>query len=443
MIKTHGKSNFSLMLVAAGIMLALAPGQSRAVYYNLEPTQLLVLGEIKSMNAELVTANTSLGTIATNTTTLNTYLETGNNGNGLIPLLSSINDKLGKSNANESETELTQNSAARARIYDESMLGLKAGATPTQETFQRACVAVTSRMTTPQGHGAAGGASDVFRNARSFAPENEQAMTAEATESTRLADLVAARGKKGFCDAQAIKNDSPGCVGQSPGAMPNADVRSSSLTMGATAVPEEPTNGSLDQAQLDAGHAYIRQSQPQPAAIPDDAARQTAEGKTYMAYLNKYVARQAASRDAMSSILDSHAQIPSTINGKAEMSPSLQDWRAKKVAWEQTFGPQIKFPETPSERDTMRFEVFNHYSNAEYISSIARIPVGRPDIVGGIAQVGKEQLALQALNTRILFQMLERQEQANILLAQILNQSMDPMTRKEMTASVAKMASKQ
>ncbi len=359
----------------------------------------------------------STTTTATGITELNTYLQTGYNGNGLIPLLSSINDKLGKSNSNEANAQLNDNVAARERMYDDYMLRMKADATPTQEEFQRACVAITSRMTSPQGGGAAGGTSDAFRGVRAAAVTSEQRFSRPAPSSTRLADLVRDRQGAGFCSEEAVATNSPGC--KTAGAMPNADLRASSLTMGATASPTDATNGSLSPQQQQAAIAYIENSLPQPPDIPKESARNTTEGRAYMVYLNKFVARTAAGRDAMSNILASHAALSETVGGQTSDSPMMQNWLKMESTWGRIFGPQLKFPRSPSERDQMRFYVFRYASDPNYPSDLAHMSE---------KSLLQELIQVNALNSRINFQILERLEDTNKLLFQISNNQLDPVT---------------
>lgn len=380
--------------------------------------------QMGTMNSQLVTINTQLKTT-------DTYLQTGFNGNGLIPLLSSINDKLGKVNANDGQANSNDNITARARLYDQNMIDMKAAATPTQEEFKRACVAISSRMTSAQGHGAARGSSDAIRSSREAEVVLEDRIKTPGTPTQKVADLVRSRSNNGFCDKQDAENGFPGCT--SEGDLPNADVRASSLTLGATTAASDPSNGSLNAKQAAAARAYIMNTVPMPPVMPSTAALETESGKRYLVGLNRFTARSAASSTAMNNILASHQAVPLTVNGQAESSPMMRDWAERKKDWETIFGPQVAYPGSPSERDMMRYEVFHYYISPYYqnfLSTLAADPRGE-------VMTGREMLKQQALTNRILFQLLQRQEDANVMMAQLLNQQMDPVSTASLTSAAA------
>lgn len=380
--------------------------------------------QMGTMNSQLVTINTQLKTT-------DTYLQTGFNGNGLIPLLSSINDKLGKVNANDGQSNSNADATARARLYDQNMIDMKAAATPTQEEFKRACVAISSRMTSAQGHGAARGSSDAIRSSREAEVVLEDRIKTPGTPTQKVADLVRSRSNNGFCDKQDAENRFPGCTAK--GDLPNADVRASSLTLGATTAASDPTNGSLDAKQAAAARAYIMNTVPMPPTMPSPAALETESGKRYLVGLNRFTARSAASSTAMNNILASHQAVPLTVNGQAESSPMMRDWAERKKDWETIFGPQVAYPGSPSERDMMRYEVFHYYISPYYqnfLSTLAGDPRGE-------VMTGREMLKQQALTNRILFQLLQRQEDANVMMAQLLNQQMDPVSTTSLNAAAS------
>ena len=427
--------NFRLVLSSA-VMAALLGSTSAQA--QIPVTDVAANAQLTVANSNLVTLNASVNTQLTTTntqlTTLNNYLQTGYTGNGLIPLLSAINEKLGKSNSNDQQAESNANMAQRDLVYEQEMLKLKMGATPTQSEFLRACVEITSRTTTVQGHGAARGASDAFRQQRQLATENEQYLTTPETPAAKVGSRVVNRGSSGYCSSQDIKNSAPGCANGSVGAMPNADLRSSSLTQGATTATTDPTNGSLTAAQADAARAYIRNVLPEAPTMPSPKYLETNRGKLFLASLNRYVARQAAGRDGLNSILASHEAIGVTANGSSETSGMLTDWRNKETMWGRVFGPQLKFPQNPSERDLLRLEVFQVFADPKYKTDIStRIN----NDARGTAEAAKEQIRLMGIQNRIMFQMLERQEQANTMLASILANQQDPLTKQTLDAASA------
>lgn len=404
----------SIKILAASVALMGIPG--------LVGAQVLVSDTVTQ--TELATMNAQLQADAT-------YLQTGYNGNGLLPLLSSINDKLGKSNASEAQSASNADTAARARIYDQRMVELKAAGVPTQEAFKRACVAITSRMTSAQGHGAARGSSDAIRSSREAEAVIEERIHTPGTPTEKIADLVRHRQANGFCDSTDVKNGFPAC--SSAGAMPSADIRSSSLTLGATAAASDPTNGSLSAAQVAAAQAYIVNTLPMPPTIPSPAALETARGKEFLATLNRFTARGSSASTAMNNILASHRAVPLTVQGAAETSPMMKDWNARAADWATIFGPQVKYPTAPSERDMMRYEVFHYYVSPDYQRSISTFTGD----AAGLLSAERESLKQQALTNRILFQLLQRQEDANLMLAQLVSQEIDPVTTESLNKASA------
>ena len=111
----------------------------------------------------------------------------------------------------------------------------------------------------------------------------------------------------------------------------------------------------------------------------------------------------------------------------------MRDWAERKKDWETIFGPQVAYPGSPSERDMMRYEVFHYYISPYYqnfLSTLAGDPRGE-------VMTGREMLKQQALTNRILFQLLQRQEDANVMMAQLLNQQMDPVSTTSLNAAAS------
>ena len=416
-----------MLAVATVALLVSAPASAQfTVNVNSDVSTLSI-----ERNVSLTAINGELATMNAQLRSTDTYLQGGYNaGNGLLPLLSSINEKLGKSNSADGEQGSIDDTAARSRIYEQKMIDLKADATPTQADFKRACVAISSRMTSAQGHGAARGSADAFRAARVAAIDREERLKAPGTPTQKLGDLARDRNSNGFCAKEDMANGFPGCDGE--GSLPNADIRASSLIVGASATPSDPSNGSLNAQQQAAARAYITNTAAMPPNIPDPAVLEKSGGKVYLTTLNRFAARQAASGDAMSNILASHEQMPLTVNGQAEVGGVLKDWALRQGDWQDIFGNKLAFPTNPSERDLLRYEVYRYYSSGEYQVSLQQAANER-----GLSGLAREQLTQTALTNRLLFQLLQRQEDSNIILSQLLNQQMDPLTTQGMNAAAS------
>lgn len=421
------KNTFKIRMLAAATvaMLVSAPAFAQwtvNVNSDISPTTIERNLSLTAINGELATMNAQIRST-------DTYLQGGyNGGNGLLPLLSSINEKLGRSNSSESEMGSINDTASRSRIYEEKMIDLKAAGTPSQADFRRACVAISSRMTSSQGHGAARGAADTFQRTRFAALPREERIKAPGTPTQKLADLVRDRNTNGFCSKEDMQNGFPGCSIE--GNLPNADIRSSSLTAGATTNPSEPTNGSLDAEQQAAARAFMANVSAAPPRLPTEAALATNDGQRFLTVLNQFASRQAVADDALGNILSSHEAMPLTVNGQQEQSPIMKDWQMRKNDWSQIFGSKMKFPDAPSERDLLRYEVFRYYTSGDYQRSL-QVPANDH----GLTSLAREQLAQTAVTNRLLFQLLERQEDTNKILATLLHQQMNPLSTESLNAA--------
>lgn len=407
----------ALALAAIGSLMALPAFAQWTVNVNSDVSTLSI-----ERNVSLVGINGELATMNAQLVSTDAYLQGGyNGGNGLLPLLSSINEKLGKSNSSAAQQESNSDMSARNRMYEQQMIDLKVSATPTQADFKRACVAISSRLTSAQGHGAARGSADAFRGAREVAIDREKRYKTASTPTQRLADVARGRNAAGFCSEDDLKNGYPGCTEE--GDLPNADIRSSSLTVGATASPTDPTNGSLDARQVAAARAYIVNTSPMPPTIPDKGVLETSDGKAFLAQLDRFSGRSSAAGDAMGNILAAHTAIPLTVNGAAEQSGIARDWQERKGDWQDIFGNKLAFPANPSERDFLRYEVFRYYVSPEYARQLQTTADSR-----GIAALQREMIIQQALQNRIQFETLQRLEDLIKIQAQMLNHHLEPMT---------------
>lgn len=417
------KNTLKIRMLAASVVALLIAAPASA---QIPVTDVAHIAVSNANGAQLTTMNAQLRST-------DMYLQGGYNaGNGLLPLLSSINEKLGKANSAEAEAGSIDDTSARSRLYEQRMIDMKAAGTPTQADFKRACVAISSRMTSAQGHGAARGAADAFRIARSGAADREVRLKAPGTPTQKLADLARDRNNDGFCSKEDLQNGFPGCNGE--GNLPNADIRASSLTVGANASDTDPSNGSLTAAQQAAARAYITNTSPTPPNLPSPAALETSGGKRFLAMHNQFSARSAASGDAMNNILASHAAMPLTVNGQAENSGVARDWQQRRGDWQDIFGNKLAFPVNPSERDMLRYEVFRYYTSPEYQVSLQKTADDR-----GLSGLAREQLAQTALTNRLLFQLIQRQEDENVILAQLLNHQLDPMTSQGLTTTAGQL----
>ena len=377
-------------------------------------------------NAQLVISNTQLGSMNTQLATLNTYLQTGYNGNGLIPLLGAINDKMGKSNSFDAQAVTSNNVSARERIYDQKVMEVVERTTPSQEEFLRACVNLTRARANAAGGGASagGGAGASASQSRDSARAGGE-YTANRPEASRLADRV--RERQPYCDDNAVKNKAPGCTAK--GTLPNADIQGLSLTRGATATPEQPTNSTLTAEQAKAADAYIGNVAPTPLGQPREVSINTEAGRAYMVYLNKFNARASTVRDTLAGIKAKHVEVEAGSGN----NPLLTQWRSKQTSWAAVFGGKEKFPTTPSQWDMLRLEVMAYNYDPEYIASLATLSKDP-------ALVAQEQIKLAALQAKLTLMLIESTDRNTQVQAVLAAHQMEPLTTGSMRQSLSNTA---
>ena len=370
---------------------------------------------------------TAVGATNTQLGYTHSYLTTGVGGSpgGVIALLGGINERLGMvTNANDEAVE-NDDLAARQRIYDERMMDERGSRIPKPSNVRRACVQATSASGRAGAARATGGASRAAGGAAGGRYDDDR------PQIQALVDAGSKRGELGVCSASDVENRRPGCQSGGVGERPSADVRTSSLFDGG--VRQGPVNLSIDDQGFKIGQQLISNVAPLPLDKPtNEQQRDSQGGVIYMLNYNRYAARASTATDAMADILGFGVAMNvegASMDG-AQAEPFLRTWASNQAEYEQIFGAGT-FPAVPSERELLRFSVFKHYAGVQdKQKSAAMSPEDRE----------QAQIELMAINNRVQFELLQRQEKTNALLSAILAQQMDPITSMGMKGDLAGLA---
>ena len=362
-------------------------------------------------SADVNATNTQLGYT-------HSYLTTGQTGGpgGMIALLGGINERLGMvTNANDEAIE-NDDLAARQRIYDQKMMEVRGSRIPKPSSVQRACVQATVAAGRAGGARASGGAARAAGDAA-------QARYDDARPQVQaLIDAGARRKDLGTCSATDASEKRPGCQGGA-GDRPGADLRSSALLDGGK--PVQQANLSLDERGFKIGQQVISNIAPIPAdKLTSEEQKASQGGLLYMLDYNRYSARSTAATDAIADVLGFGVamNVEGASMGMEAAAPFLATWANNRAEYEAMFG-QGTFPEVPSERELIRFDVFKRYASVQNEQEGAALSE---------EEINKELLASAALANRLNWAILDRLEKQNVILATLLSHQMDPLTANQM-----------
>lgn len=382
-----------------------------------ENTQLLVLQGIGGLNKQLAVTNTYLTTGVAPTAT----------PGGLIGKLNAINEKLGRLNSYNDEAISSEDMAARQRMFDDYQREIRAERLALPSDISRACVQASraaTRAATNRGSG--GGA----RLAREAAVER---LTDTRPQVQNLIDAAINKADLGTCSQSDYDLRRAGCQG-GKGDRPNADILASSLFDGGKTGPQ--SNLSIDEQGFKIGQQVISNIAPLKAATPQTAEQmQSEQAKEYELQAMRYNARAATVSDSLADILGFGVamDVPGLGIPAAQIALVRQTWGAEgnKDKYEEMFGPGT-FPAMPSEREMLRFEVFESYAS---VTSEQEGVAVKDD------EIARKTMELAAINARINFALLERMEKQNALLAAMLAQQMDPLTGQALDRSYRALSS--
>lgn len=268
--------------------------------------------------------------------------------------------------------------------------------------------------------GAAGGPTAVATQQNINASVNAS-LTQNHNDTANLADRLAQ--VQTFCDQNDVTNKRPGCT--SVGQYPDADITATSIFRAApanksTTVPNQTFE---TQGQQEAAMAYINNVMPLPAPQPQGIAANTPAGKIALVRLRLYNSRVNSGQNALAAIAAARSPVhglPNEFGGQAAWSQASQDYS-------QVF-PGQTMPAKPSAREMLSYFVERTlYSPTYYAKNIAN--ASGDDLT-------RELIKQVAYNNHIQLLLLDRQEQANTMLATLVAQSVDPMTRESIKAQI-------
>lgn len=354
-----------------------------------------------------------------------TYMEGGGTGNGVIELLMAQGNQLAKLAAfndqyfaNLSQTNMADKAsamAAQSAIGRGKAMALSSGSI----SDSPGCDTVTRAITS-------GGAHQIQEaQDNSQRAQIEDRMTNNRNPLAVEADLVANRAL--FCSQYDVTNKRPGCA--SVGALPDADIDSKSLSLGAVNKKSPvPTNHTFTPEQEAAASAYITNVLPLPAPQPRGDAMNSPQGKQAMVEFQRYNARWSPISEALSAIKAMDAP----------MAKAPEGWNDGQHQGAYGAGGRIfpgqKFPAQPSERDVLYYQTFEAYQDP--------LKIAQWENMSEPADLAKEQLKMAALQARLQLLSIERQEEQNKLLAALLADRIDPVNaetvRNRIPASAAK-----
>ena len=200
-----------------------------------------------------------------------------------------------------------------------------------------------------------------------------------------------------------------------------------------------PSGMAVNQAKAAATFVTNIQGPGLPEQI-DPQAMDTPGGKEYAPYWDAFTSRMSTLVEALSSISGSRTvEMQDQGPGKDPLPPQPDvKWKTNKETWEQVF-PGQSFPDTPSEMERIRFEVYRRTSGVDFKSPTTNMVVrswqtALPAPVSQLATTEAWQLQLSLIQ-------VVRIEENNKLLAALLAQSLNPVTKdtvESMSKSVAR-----
>ncbi len=377
---------------------------------------------VSSVVPSIVATATAVSASAANSATLNAYLMLHPNG-GLIEQLSSLNEKLTISNAEDQTFFERLDRINRAQLYDKENYRHMRERQPSIA----ACVELTRRRNA--GGGSASGGPSAPRAAAAKAleaiydsintPEGPYARAAGGAKNAKsgggnMSRSAALMGRNpDFCDVQDANR--PGCSGQI-GRFPSADIRASSIFRGPQSSLTIPTNSSFDADQMRAARMMVEVSvfnRGFPAPRPGISTPQL---RTYEKQKRDFKARQSIIPLTLNNVLSFRdASLP------AQQAKSSA-WAANRAEFDVVYnrnGVAEKFPEVPSAWQELEFEVLRKTDGQKWLTEISSKDPKTLQV---------EELKLLAFQSKLTLMLIQRLDENNILQALLLQQSLDPVT---------------
>ena len=252
-----------------------------------------------------------------------------------------------------------------------------------------------------------------------------QAIVAESlaktpSESASAAAVMAAHKSKfcGFDDAKA------GRCGTSQ--MPDGDIRVQSL-FGPAGNYTAPAAGSASltfqpQHEEAAGASAVNIMGAFAPPVLPKAVSMTPAGRMYAAKYKIFESRLSPANMVLTGIAGRRA--PATLSGGAKES-----WDAVKGEYSAVLPQAGQAPDNPSEAELLRFEVMRRYAGSKWLSNVQKS--------GDPAAAMREVAYNDAVELKVLYDMHQRLEEDNAVLAGVLAQMTNPVTRQGLNEAAA------
>lgn len=358
--------------------------------------------------------STQNGILAANHTQLMSYLMgTTTGGNGLVEGITSMNTKLGFLVSATKQDPANSDLAARARMMDEIQLKDK------QSTFQDANSCSEASFSALKG-GASATARDMHQVVTVYDMDN---IKSAKREITQIQEVLNNRSKKGYCTQSESTNGVGTCSG-GPGPLENADVTSLSLFTAVAGKKEKRNQTFETQEQRQAAQDYKENLKGVAPPSLDEEKAKTEGGVKYAALQNIYASRISAVLDSLNSI-SSLREGPSddskNVGARIYLGDPGKAWEDQETTWKIVF-PGTPFPKSPSEKDTLNYDVFSRYADVS--------PTGWQNTIGAKDEkdIAAEIARMTALQLRLNLLSIDQQEKTNLLLSALLAQSLNPVT---------------
>lgn len=459
--KKAPKTRFPVLV--AGITMALSAGMAFAQAFQPTDPTLTPVFNTPPASSPGINITADYGTRGLLSGTVNS--------DGVIPLLRSINEKLAKSNIQDTQTVANQAAADMMVQNNKNMADAVAANTMTPSDETRACLEIDARIASMTGGGSAGGYVEAAAESLSSSQgSTDSFMDTRPIEAKRAAEAVE---RKDFCSASDVRAGVPAC--ETEGSMPNADVNASSLVYGyVDGGANALFNASFDPSQVRAAQALRDKILPDTPVLPKNSNESASVAVLYAKRIQARYSLAALPLNDMIDLRKESARYTGTIQAKSgNVDPSSAasggtrtvtgpdgkpqqvvvssdrgvgdiheiSWAQQKEAWGLTFGPQYKFPDKPSMMDLLKFRVYNSSDNPTETARVYGAGNGVAGL-GGMVMVQKEIWAQQALTNKLLYLLLERQMYGNAVAGGLLAQSLDPRTIRDVSSAAVAADSK-
>ena len=406
-------------IVLASCAISLTFGSIAAQAFPVEVTSSILAPIMYSQHsqnqAQYSKMNQSLDAISY---LLNTnFSRDPNSAQGVVPSLLQIQiEALKQLDANN--TEIVKNLSNAMGNIEKTRMEYEDEMDRMPDVYGNACAEVTYAPTRSGGGATTSNVAKIGSIREDLKRENAEDSDTETYKS------AVAKAQAGFCTDEEIENGKGACRNPGSVRMPNADITAGSLFKGAVQ-DGQPTNMSLNRDQQKAAQAYASNvsvgKYPQKVDVGSigGQAAYTARMARYDESADLYNARASAAFHAINQI--------KAFNSAPTQEETPQLYEQQKTRWSRSADPDVykrvlpgeKFPEVPSEKEILRYDVMSDY--ADYADD------GIINESGSMkGQDASTQLVILQLKANyISYLRLQRQEEANAMLAALVGQSLN------------------